>query len=125
MTTLIKQSDLKRAFKENYKLEKPKYTTRDGLKRKCHDVNGLNYVDTGVVHSPIDVTDIRTNKVKAKLNEIKNWFRSKGGLEEETGLFTFNKGDKKEFTIYVASYQFIDTYEYDGYMGSYIYVGFK
>lgn len=122
-TQLVKKSDIKREFKTKYNLVKPSYTTRDGRRRKKHDVNSQNWVDTNVVHSPIDATDVKSNKVNAKFEEIKRWFLNNGAIEENNIMY-FNKGTNKEFNICISKDTFIDTYEYDHYYGAYIYVGF-
>lgn len=120
---LVKKADVKRNFKTEYNLVKPKYTTSDGRKQKSHDVNSASWVYTNVVHSPIDATSVKSDKVNAKLTEIKNWFLNNGAVEEN-GTMYFNKGTNKEFGIHVSKDTFIDTYEYDGYYAAYIYVGF-
>lgn len=119
MTTLT-FTEIKKAFNKEFPKTSVKIESTDGTYRPLRDGYGktIRRIPTNVTFSPMDVTDIKANKVAEKMFEMIGFLQKLGGTLRTRSLnhamveFVNPKGTKV-LTFSFFREQYRDSYIYD------------
>lgn len=106
--TTLTGPKLRTLLKEQFKLGNVKFSTGKTIMTHMGIVKAI---PTGVGHSPIDCTDVKLEKVRAKFREVNDFMLRQPGVEVEDAApnyshYVFNRGTKKEFTVKLLTLRF-------------------
>ena len=118
-------AEIKKSVNAKFPTALVKIESQDGNYRAYRDMNGKSYryIPTYVTLSPMDCTDVKSNKIAEKMNDIITHLRSLGGTlitrSSNHAMVDFIKPKKnladpdKGYRVHIYKESFRSTYIYD------------